>query len=146
MTDVSGSLGVDFDVGANVSGADGRFRPGDCPAASAFWFNELGVPCGTVGRFVDGAACWGTEEDGSDSSATSSTDGCVARCTTPSSNACTSWSTGLCSASIFSSSFCTAGFDALGSSPAFIAFTILKAWYLANLILAAVSSSGAFQI
>jgi hypothetical protein len=79
------------------------------------------------------------------SSGTSSTDACrgfKACSATDSSNACTSGSLG---GTTSSSSF-GAGFVALGSSPALKAFTIRIAWYLANLILPAISESSSPQI
>lgn len=74
------------------------------------------------------------------SSGTSTTEACLGLVTPPSS-ACTSASFGSKAGRVSSSGVWGFGFDRFGSSPAFSAFAILKAWYLANLILAAISGS-----
>ncbi len=74
------------------------------------------------------------------SSGISTTDGCLGFLGPPS-NACTSASFGSKGGSASSAGVSGFGLDRLGSSPAFSALAILRAWYLANLILALISGS-----
>lgn len=146
---VSGSLGTEVDEDVIVAGAEGRVN-GSSWSSPAF----SSRPCGGVASSLADGASVGTEgtcgswgSDGAASSDTSSTEGCRERAASCDADCITACTSGSLSAGLSSSSGSfTAGFVALGSSPALSAFAILSAWYLANLILAATSGSGGFQI